>query len=200
MGYFKKVGVATAVGLGVLGAFFIVMGLAVPLLRFGFLLTGVLLMGFAVFSFFIGKMTGGLVGEDLVTSGVPATAVITAVAETGMVINYTNSVLAIGLRIQPGDSSQPYDTTIKQAVPITQIPRVQPGASVVVKLDPKDRTKGVIDWNASAYLGANAQPMAQPMAAMPGQVPGQGMPGMPGVPGQAYPAQPGQGYPGQPGA
>ena len=49
----------------------------------------------------------------------------------------------------------------------------------------------------NAYLGANAQPMAQPMAAMPGQVPGQGMPGMPGVPGQAYPAQPGQGYPGQ---
>ncbi|MEZ5144713.1 MAG: hypothetical protein R2726_19690 [Acidimicrobiales bacterium] len=186
MGYFKKVGLATAVGLGVLGLVFIVAGLAVPILRFGFLLTGGLLLVFAVFSFFIGKVTGDLAGEGLLADGVPASAIVTAVAETGTVINYTNAVLAIGLRVQPGDSPQPYDITIKQAVPITAMARVQPGAAVVVRVDPKDRTKAVIDWSASTYLGANAVPgQAQPMP---------GMPGVPGAPGAA----PGSGWPGSP--
>jgi hypothetical protein len=87
-----------------------------------------------------------------------------------MVLNYTNAVLAISLRVQPGDSPQPLDIVVKQAVPITQMARVQPGATVVVKLDPKDRTKAIIDWQASAYLGVNATvaPMTgAPMAGAP---------------------------------
>lgn len=178
MGYFKKVGMATAIGLGVMAIAFIVVGLMVPILRFGFLLTGGLLLVFAVFALLMGKMTGGLVGEGLLTTGVPATGVILAVAETGMVLNYTNAVLAISLRVQPSDAPQPLDIVVKQAVPITQMARVQPGATVVVKLDPKDRTKGIIDWQASAYLGVNATAAPMPGAPMPGAP----MPGQPGWP------------------
>ena len=97
---------------------------------------------------FVLKMVKGSMGDKAtLQNGVPASAVVMSLAPTGTVINNLYYVCNIGLRVQ-GPAQAPYDVIIKQSVPITAMARVNPGATIGVKVDPVDQTKVVIDWQA----------------------------------------------------
>jgi hypothetical protein len=54
--------------------------------------------------------------------------------------------LQIGLRVQaPGQ--QPYDVTVKRRIDLIHVARVQPGATIPVKVDASNPQKVVIDFN-----------------------------------------------------
>jgi hypothetical protein len=110
--------------------------------------------------FFVFRMVSGTMGDkQTLQSGVPGSALVMSLAPTGTVINDMYYVCNIGLRVSL-PAQAPYDVIIKQSVPITAMARVNPGASVGVKVDPTDNTKVVIDWNAPAAVAG------APMGAM----------------------------------
>ena len=96
------------------------------------------------------KMVSGSMGDKTtLQNGVPASAVVMSLSPTGTVINNMYYVCNIGLRVQL--PAQPaYDVIIKQSVPITAMARVNPGATIGVKVDPAEQTKVVIDWQSPA--------------------------------------------------
>ena len=98
--------------------------------------------------FFVFRMISGSMGDKAtLQNGVPASAVVMSLAPTGTVINDMYYVCNIGLRVQP-PAQAAFDVIIKQSVPITAMARVNPGATIGVKVDPTDQTKVVIDWQA----------------------------------------------------
>jgi len=134
------------------------------------MLTIIIIVGSGIFSigimFFVFKMVSGSMGDkETLQNGVPGSATVMSLEPTGTVINDMYYVCRIGLRVQlPAQS--PFDVIIKQSVPITAMARVNPGASIGVKVDPVDQTKVVIDWQAPASpMGMGmAAPMADPNA------------------------------------
>jgi hypothetical protein len=168
MGYARKICYITAVGLVGLAALFVVMGLGNSLLMTSYLITAGGLVTGALICVAVGVFIGNLGGDSkLLQTGTPGMAVVTSVAETGMVINYSYHVLNIGLRVQVG-AGTPYDVVVRQTVPIIMMARVQPGATLGVKVDPTDQTKVVIDF--SMVPGVNMPGVAVPGS--PGPVPG----------------------------
>ncbi|MBI2705955.1 MAG: hypothetical protein HYX32_11805 [Actinobacteria bacterium] len=162
----KKMCMITAVGLFGLAAVFAVLGVTGgSLLKMTwFLIAGSLVFG-GLICVATGYLIGGLGGDSkLLQTGMPGTAVIVSLQETGMVINYTNQVLNIGLRVQVG-SGTPYDVTVRQAVPMIMLARCMPGATIGVKVDPNDRAKVVIDW--SMVSGVTAVGTVGPQMAAP---------------------------------
>lgn len=98
------------------------------------------------------KVVSGSMGDKAtLQNGVPARAVVMSLAPTGTVINNMYYVCNVGLRVQ-GPAQTPYDVIIKQSVPITAMARVNPGATIGVKIDPVDQTKVVIDWQAQVAV------------------------------------------------
>jgi hypothetical protein len=80
---------------------------------------------------------------NLQATGVSCAATVVAVRETGMVINM-EPVAELDLTVLP-DGLPPYPATIQQAVSQFYIPRIQPGASLSVKVDPNDPSSIFID-------------------------------------------------------
>lgn len=174
----------TAVGLFGLAAVFVVMAFAGGslLMTSYFITAGSLAMGGLIciaIGFFIGSVGGD---SKLLQTGMPGTATILSLQETGMVINYTYHVLNIGLRVQVG-AGAPYDITVRQTVPMIMMARCTPGATVGVKVDPHDQSRLVIDWSmvpginmAGPAMVANsvvAPPAAGPAPAAHQQLPQQ---------------------------
>jgi hypothetical protein len=122
----------------------------------GLIITIVSIVFTVVIIIVVFRAVGGTMGDKTtLQNGVPGTAQVMSLAPTGTVINDMYYVCQIGLRVQlPAQAS--YDVMIKQSVPITAMARVNPGASVGVKVDPADQTKVVIDWNAPAAVGVAA--------------------------------------------
>ena len=82
------------------------------------------------------------------TSGIEATATVTAVRQGGGMVNY-QPMVEIDLTVMaPG--SPPYPLTVEQVVPQTQLAMLQPGASLKVKVDPNDSSAVWIDFAGSA--------------------------------------------------
>lgn len=138
-------------------------------------LTILIIVGSGIFSigimFFVFKMVSGSMGDkETLQNGVPGSATVMSLEPTGTVINDMYYVCRIGLRVQL-PAQAPFDVIIKQSVPITAMARVNPGASIGVKVDPVDQTKVVIDWQAPASpMGMGmAAPIADPNA---GQIAG----------------------------
>jgi hypothetical protein len=82
------------------------------------------------------------------TSGLVATATVAAVRQGGGMVNYEPIVELDLTVIAPGNP--PYPATVKQAVPPTQLARVQPGASLRVKVDPNEPSAVWIDFTGAA--------------------------------------------------
>jgi len=122
------------------------------------------------------KMVRGSMGDPAtLANGTPAAAVVTSLEMTGTVINDMYYVCRVGLQVAlPGQA--PYAVTIKQSVPVTHMARVNPGASIGVKVDPADASKVVIDWNlpipapAMPNVSAGAIASAMTGTAAPGGV------------------------------
>lgn len=70
----------------------------------------------------------------ILQSGIPATAMIVQLSETGMMVNYQPQVKIV-LQVNPPNGA-PYQTDTVMVVSQLQIPRIQPGMVVPVKIDP----------------------------------------------------------------
>lgn len=71
------------------------------------------------------------------TNGLPATAVVISMQDTGKLINY-NPVVIMQLKVQP-QYEAPFDTTVETIVSKIAIPRV--GDTINIKYAPADHTK-----------------------------------------------------------
>lgn len=132
--------------------------------------TIIIILGSVIFSvvvmLFVFKTVSGSMGDKAtLQNGVPGSAMVMSLEPTGTIINEMYYVCMIGLRVQlPAQAT--FDVMIKQSVPITAMARVNPGASVGVKVDPGDQTKVVIDWQAPASPAGMgmAAPITDPSA------------------------------------
>lgn len=90
---------------------------------------------------------GTLSGMDktLLHSGVPGSATITSVGETGITIN-NSPVIEFGLDVDVTVHA-PYSTTIRQRVPRLLIGALLPGSPLTVRVDPTNREHLAIDWD-----------------------------------------------------
>lgn len=74
--------------------------------------------------------------NQILQSGIQATATVISLADTGMMVNYQPQVKMV-LQVNPPNSA-PYQTEVTMVVSQLKIPRVQPGAVVPVKIDPQN--------------------------------------------------------------
>jgi hypothetical protein len=138
------------------GLVFIGLGFTGGLLSLTYFIVGGSLLFTALIWLMVGQMFGP---SKLLTTGLPATGVVTGLRETGTVINNTNQVLHVGLRVQVGNGA-PYDVVVKQAIPMMLMSRIQPGATVGVRVDPHDQTKAAIDFSMVPGVNMGAAPTA----------------------------------------
>ena len=144
------------------GLVFIGLGFTGGLLSTTYFIVGASLIFTGLIWLMVGQMFGSLFGNSkLLQTGLPASAVVTSLQETGTVINYTNQVLHVGLRVQVG-SGTPYDVVVKQAIPMMMMARIQPGATVGVRVDPHDQAKVVIDFSMVPGVNMNVAPAPGP--------------------------------------
>lgn len=80
-------------------------------------------------------------------SALPGTATITALRNTGMLVNY-QPVVELDLLVTP-DGQAPYPATLTATVTVENRMVCTPGREVKVAIDPVDRAKVWIDWAAS---------------------------------------------------
>ena len=125
------------------------MGLGIGITIISLLFTAVITIGVIVVVLRVVK--GSMGDTTTLQNGVPASALVMSLAPTGTVINNMYYVCNIGLRVQ-GPAQAPYDVIIKQSVPITAMARVNPGATIGVKVDPIDQSKVVIDWQQAVTV------------------------------------------------
>jgi hypothetical protein len=88
----------------------------------------------------------GTGNQDLVGTGLPATALVASMRDTGTMVN-DQLVVAFDLRVQPA-SGAPYVVAHRQILPRLLMGAVLPGRSVQVWTDPADPQRLVIDWSA----------------------------------------------------
>jgi hypothetical protein len=93
-------------------------------------------------------MAGIQESQRVTATGVAGSARVLGVADTGATLN-DHPVCEVSLEVTvPGQG--PYTTAIKQAIPRLQVPMLQPGATLAVKVDPADRDIVVLDWQGQA--------------------------------------------------
>jgi len=105
-------------------------------------------------------------GGDAVPAGLSATALVLSVRDTGITINHINAMMEVGLRVQL-DGQAPYDTQTRVTLGRHSWGAIQPGMTVAIRVDPKDRQRVAIDLQGSAGAGAS---MAGQQAGAPGTV------------------------------
>jgi hypothetical protein len=86
-----------------------------------------------------------LLNRRLINSGRQATAKIISLEQTGTTIN-DNPVVRFVLEVDRPDGS-PFHAEAERLVPLVQIPRLQPGASVQVRYDPNTLEVAISDEN-----------------------------------------------------
>jgi hypothetical protein len=136
----------TAVFELMLTAMFLVLGILIPVVRFGFLLTAAILFLTGIGLVLWAKAVSRQVAETnrLIQTGMDATASILSLRQTGM---YVNNQPQVEMELQidaPRHGS--YKATKKQIVPLILLGRLSSGLPLAVKVDPADRNKFAIDW------------------------------------------------------
>lgn len=88
-----------------------------------------------------------------IPNGIPATATVVSCRQGNMKVTFGGVqeiyqlIIDVTVRNQQGET---WAAKMKEMIPITQIGVFQPGVSFSVKYDPKDKSRVVIDQNASA--------------------------------------------------
>jgi len=82
--------------------------------------------------------------NQLLTTGTPGTATIKGLTDTGTLVNF-NPQVVLDLEVTV-DGKDAYTTQLTTAVPQMQIPLVQPGNTLGVRVDPADPSLIAIDW------------------------------------------------------
>jgi hypothetical protein len=73
---------------------------------------------------------------NIAASGMDATATVAALRQGTGMVNF-QPIMEIDLTVMP-EGLPPYPVTVKQVVPQAQLPQLQPGANLNVKVDPND--------------------------------------------------------------
>jgi hypothetical protein len=84
--------------------------------------------------------------QALLTDGTPGTATITNLTDTGMLVNF-NPQIVLDLQVAI-EGQDPYAVQLTTQVPLENLPRLQPGGQVSVRVDPADPTTVALDWTA----------------------------------------------------
>jgi len=87
----------------------------------------------------IDHMTGEDQADLIRKNGLPATARVLELRDTGMTLN-ENPVVSMRVEVQ-ADGIEPFEATMKALVGRLDVPRVQPGAMLAVKYDPADHSR-----------------------------------------------------------
>jgi len=120
--------------------------------------------------FLMRKMTGI---EGPIANGVPSTALIAGIADTGTTISSPSvgpeaPVYMLTLQVTPmGGAGEPYQTQVKAAIPRLYIPMVLPGATIGVMIDPTNPAKVSPDFSRMGQM-PGAMPGAQQPVNMTG--------------------------------
>lgn len=151
---------ATAIFELVLAGVFLVIGLGTPILRGGFTLTAAILgtvaLGLIVWARKAGRTAAN--AQRLKTMGIPGEADITAVRQTGVVLNEINPQVELDLNVRLGDGRAPYPVKVKEFVPGIAIGRLSNGQPLPVRVDPVDPNNVVILWEQGSVGGAMGMP------------------------------------------
>jgi hypothetical protein len=143
----------------VLAGVFLVLGYMNEVVRFGFYLTAAILGGLGILLFLWARrmLAGYKEAQRLRVQGVPGTARILAMAQTGM---YLNEQPQVELTLEVTSSVQgPYQVVVKEWVPLIMLGRLSSGAPLPVKVDPMNPNNLVIEWDSSlAPAGASSPP------------------------------------------
>ena len=84
--------------------------------------------------------------QALLSDGTPGTATITNLTDTGMLVNF-NPQIVVDLQVAI-EGKDPYAVQLTTQVPLENLPRLQPGGQVGVRVDPADPTTVALDWTA----------------------------------------------------
>ncbi|HEV3474154.1 MAG TPA: DUF3592 domain-containing protein [Actinomycetota bacterium] len=147
----------------VLAGVFLVIGFNNPILKGGFILTAAILGGVGLLLLLWGRRWSRAFADAqrLRTQGVPGQATITGMRQTGVSVNEQPQV-ELHLRVQT-EMHGPYDTTVKEYVPLMMLGALSSGRPLPVKVDPANPQRLVIEWeNALGVPGQMAAPLAPP--------------------------------------
>jgi hypothetical protein len=91
------------------------------------------------------RMVRKTVGPDrgILQNGISAQAKILGVQQTGTMVN-NQPQIAFTLEVHP-PGGEPYQAQTKAVIPMVNIPQLQPGTEVPVKIHPTDPTKVVMN-------------------------------------------------------
>ncbi len=136
---------------------------SIPFAGGAMLMTGGILAAVGLLLIVIGLIVGRRAGQvdQLLATGIPGTAQITGLTQTGMYLNEQPQVSMNLVVTVPG--RPPFGATHKSFVPLILLGRLTSGAPLAVKVDPADPQKVVVDWQ---NVGLMSQPMGMPMAGM----------------------------------
>jgi hypothetical protein len=103
----------------------------------GLAVTGIVL-------FYVFRVIGGLrqqaaVSQAILMNGVPATAKVLQLMDTGTTVN-DNPMARLLLEVQM-QYQAPYHAQVQMLVPRLKLGQIQPGMNVMVKVDPRDPSK-----------------------------------------------------------
>ncbi len=107
-----------------------------------------------------------------IKDGLPTTATITSVAETGMTVTMPSvgpdaPDYKLGLNVVPPGGGEPYPVEVKAIVPRIFVPMILPGAQIAVQVDPGNPKHVVPDWQRTGSgeaAGAGTVQVASDMA------------------------------------
>lgn len=138
---------------------------------------GGILIAFVLALWLFRKLAGGVnrdllkmvasAGGEAVPAGLPGTASVLSVRDTGITINHINAMMEVGLRIQP-ESGAPYDTKTRISLARHSWGAIKPGMTVAVRIDPKDPQRVAIDLSAGVGVGVGAPAAAAGTLQTPG--------------------------------
>jgi len=162
-GHYSRVWlIITGVILLAVGGVMAVMLGGIPYAGGAMLMTGGILalvgIGLIVFGLIVGRRADST--DQLLQTGIPGTATITGLTQTGAYFN-ENPQIQMNLLVQlPGEV--PYAATHREFVPLMLLGRLSSGAPLAVRVDQMDRSKVAVDWSGGMSY-ANPAP-AGPMA------------------------------------
>lgn len=117
-------------------------------------IVAITVVGLVIFFVFVRRIMGA--DRKLIATGIPGTAVVLDVRDTGVTINHTTAVLEARLQVTiPGQA--PYEATAEVKMGRMSWGGLQPGMTVPVKVDPQNPARVAIDWHAQQRGMAGAR-------------------------------------------
>lgn len=141
------------------------------------IITGGILAIVGLILIVVGVIVGrrGAATDQLLASGIPGTAQIIGLTQTGMYLNENPQVSMNLLITLPG--RPPYAATRKEFVPLILLGRLSSGVPLAVRVDSLDPQRVAIDWGGTGVTPMGMPIMPMGMAQQMGQPMGQPMAG-----------------------